>query len=142
MLAAVGVLVALSAIPLAWICFDNRPDAFIPAGHPALVRKELVEERFVSMKGDLARSVQIDCDAPFGGQDFDRAPAFGNEFVQIQIDRVQRVAAGIGAREDQHVADEAAEATRLIVHDGQRFPVLFFLAMFARQRDLRGRSDD
>ncbi len=34
----------LSALPVLRIRFDNRPDAFIPAGHPALVAKRRVEE--------------------------------------------------------------------------------------------------
>jgi predicted RND superfamily exporter protein len=45
-LAAVLALTALSAAPIAWIRFDNRPDAFIPKGHPALVEKQRVEAEF------------------------------------------------------------------------------------------------
>jgi len=45
-LAAVAAIFVLSAIPVAWIRFDNRPDSFIPPGHPALVAKETVERKF------------------------------------------------------------------------------------------------
>ncbi len=45
-LAAIGLFAVLSAVPMVWIKFDNRPDSFLPPGHPALVAKETVEETF------------------------------------------------------------------------------------------------
>jgi predicted RND superfamily exporter protein len=45
-LAAVGAIVASQAVAIAWIRFDNRPDSFLPPGHPALLAKERVEQLF------------------------------------------------------------------------------------------------
>jgi len=45
-LAVVFLIALVSAAPIATIRFDNRPDAFIPEGHPALVAKRTVEEKF------------------------------------------------------------------------------------------------
>jgi hypothetical protein len=45
-LAAVAVVVAVSALPILGVRTDNRPDAFIPADHPALIAKQRVESEF------------------------------------------------------------------------------------------------
>src|SRR5262245_16121800 len=40
------IFALISGLPIAWIQFDNRPDAFIPFGHPALIAKQRVESEF------------------------------------------------------------------------------------------------
>ena len=58
------------------------------------------------------------------GEHVDRAPAFGHELVEIQIDRPKRITAGIGASEHEHVLNEAAQAPGLTADDRQRFAIL------------------
>ena len=67
----------------------------------------------------------------------DGAPAVGDDLVEIQVDRPQRIAAGVGAREHQHVVDEPAEPLRLAADDRQRLAVFGFVAMLAAERDVR-----
>ncbi|MGH9360555.1 MAG: hypothetical protein ACRD2T_01455, partial [Thermoanaerobaculia bacterium] len=45
-LSGVALVALASALPILRIRFDDRPDAFIPEGHPALVAKERVEREF------------------------------------------------------------------------------------------------
>ena len=72
-----------------------------------------------------------DRDAALGGQHVDGAAAVGDDFVEIEIDRAQRIAAGVGARQHQHVLDEPAEPPRLTADDRQRLAVLRLVAMLA-----------
>ena len=88
------------------------------------------------MSGRAGRSNR---DAALGREHVDGAPALGDHFVEIQIDRPQRIAAGIGAREHQHVLDETAEPPRLAADDRQRLAVLGFVAMLAAERHVGGR---
>ena len=88
------------------------------------------------MSGDAGRA---DRDAALGREHVDRAPAVGDDFVEIQIHRPQRVAAGVGARQHQHVLDQTAQPPRLAADDRHRLAVLGLVAMIAAQHDVGGR---
>ena len=92
------------------------------------VQDQPAQQILVAVKRDVGRSVRADGDAARGGEHVDRAPAVGDDFVQIQIDRPQRIAAGVGAREDEHVVDQPPQPLRLIAGDGHRFAVFGFVA--------------
>ena len=81
-------------------------------------------------------------DASLGREHIDRATAVGDDLVEIQIHRAKRIAAGVGAREDQHVLDEAAQAPRLTADDRDRLAVLGLVAVIAAQHDVGRRAHD
>ena len=85
---------------------------------------------------------RFDRDAALGGQDLHGAAAIGDQFIEIEIDDPQRTAAGVGARQHQHVLDQPAETPRLVADDGQRFAVLAFVSAIAAERHLGSRADD
>ena len=91
------------------------------------------------ISGEAPRS---DRDAALGRQHVDRAAAFGDDLVEIEIHRPERIAAGVGARQHQHVLDEPAQPARLPADDRQRLAVLGLVAVIAAQRDVGGRAHD
>ncbi len=106
------------------------------------VQHQLAQQILVSAKRDLRRARRVDRDAAPGRQDVHRAPAVGDELIEIQIDRPQRMTAGVRAREHEHVLDEPAQTLRLAANDGDRLTVFVFIAMIAAERHLRRRADD
>ena len=97
------------------------------------VQHQLPQQVFVAAKRNLrARRPDRIGDAALGREHVDGAPALGDHLVEIEVDRPQRIAAGVGAREHQHVVDETAEPPRLAADNRQR------LAVFRLRRDARG----
>ena len=106
------------------------------------VQHEAAQQILVAAKRDVERPVRADRDAALGGQHVDGAAAVGDQFVEIQIHRAHGVAAGIRAREHEHVLDQTPEPPRLAADDPDRFAVLGLLAVFATQHHVGGRAHD
>ena len=123
-------------------CPDSRASstATVAAGRTVLngvlqdVQHQPAQQVLVARTGTSVAPVSANRHAPLVGQHVDGAPAFGDDLVEIQIDRPQRIAARIGAREDEHVVNQPAEPLRLAADDGERFAILRFVAMLAAER--------
>ena len=92
--------------------------------------------------GDIGRAGQTNRHAPLVRQHADGAPALGDDLVEIQVNGTQRVAAGVGAREDQHVVDQPAQSLRLADDNREGLAIFAFVAMLAAERDVCRYADD
>ena len=65
------------------------------------VQNQAAKQILVAAKGDLRDRGRLNRDAALAREDVHRATTVRDDFVQIEIDRTQRIAAGIGASESE-----------------------------------------
>ena len=73
-------------------------------------------------------------------QDASAARDVLNQFVEVEADDAERILARIGARQRQHVVDDARQAPCLVLDDAQGLTIFGFVAMGLLQRHADGRA--
>ena len=63
--------------------------------------------------------------------------AFRDQFIQVQIARLERILPGVGASQSEKIFHDAREPLRLMVQHTERFAVFLGGPGLLRQRDFR-----
>ncbi len=104
------------------------------------VQDQLSQQVLVAAVGKLGRTLQQDLDTALRRKDIDRAAAVGDQFIEIEIDRPQRIPARIRAREHQQIVHEAAQPPGLTADSRQRLAVFGLVTVLAIERHPRSRG--
>ena len=106
------------------------------------VEHELTQEILVASERNFRTTSRPHGDTARRRDHLDRAPALRDDVVEIQIYATQRVTAGVSARKDEHIRDQAAQTLGFAADDGECLSILLRRSALAAQRDVGGRPND
>src|SRR6185436_755078 len=87
------------------------------------VQQQPPQQFFVAAYRNVSLARGGDGDPARDGKNGDRPAAFLDDVVEVEVNEVEWIGAGVGAREDQHVFDEPAEALCLHASNGERLAI-------------------
>jgi hypothetical protein len=97
------------------------------------VQQHLTQQIVIAVVQHLRHRAQDNYHALPRTQHTGGAGCLGEEFIEIKIARVKRLAAGIGARQQKHIFHNAGQPPCLLVDDFERVLVLAFRPMRSLQ---------
>src|SRR5712692_4207354 len=101
------------------------------------IEDHAAQQGFVGADGRLGCILEMQRNLFCERQGARRMHTFANKFIKIKIARLERILAGVGAREGEEILDDVGEPLGLVVKHCQRFAVFLRRTFLLRKSDLR-----